>query len=110
MKIRLIALDLDGTTLNSSGQLTPYTKETLETAIANGIQVVIASGRAMSALPSDVLAIRGLNYAITSNGSSIFSLPDGIRIQGQDIDPAVVDKIRPIAAGCGFTYEVFIAY
>ena len=47
---RLIALDLDGTTLTREG-LSRRTKDTLETAISNGIDVVIATGRVFSALP-----------------------------------------------------------
>ena len=42
--IRMIALDLDGTTLTRNG-LTRRTKETLEEAIRRGIHVVIATGR-----------------------------------------------------------------
>ena len=48
--IRMIALDLDGTTLTRSG-LTRRTKETLEEAIRRGIQVVIATGRVYASLP-----------------------------------------------------------
>lgn len=109
MNIRLIALDLDGTTLNSKGHISNLTKKTLEKAIARGIHVVIASGRARSALPADVLAIRGLNYAITSNGSSIYALPHFERIYANDMMPEVIDAVLPIAAGCGFTYEAFIS-
>ena len=72
MDLRLIALDLDGTTLNSQGKVSLYTKKVLEKAIQKGIHVVIASGRALSAIPEDVLNIRGLEYIITSNGSSIY--------------------------------------
>lgn len=109
MNIRLIALDLDGTTLNSSGHISNFTKETLEEAIRRGIQVVIASGRARSALPADILAIQGLNYAITSNGSSIFALPDFKRIYACDMAPDTVDAVLAVASSCGFTYEAFIA-
>ena len=68
MDLRLIALDLDGTTLNSQGKVSPYTKKILEKALSKGILVVIASGRALSAIPEDILNIRGLKYIITSNG------------------------------------------
>lgn len=108
-KLKLIALDLDGTTLNSAGHVSDYTKETLEMAIAQGIQVVIASGRAKSALPPDLLSIKGLNYAITSNGSSIFALSDSKRIYANDMSPETVDAVLQIAAASGFTYETFIA-
>lgn len=49
---RLIALDMDGTILNSSSELTPRTKNVIRSAISTGIAVVIATGRMYpSALP-----------------------------------------------------------
>ena len=51
--IKLIALDLDGTTLTREG-LTRRTKDTLEEAIEQGIDVVIATGRVFSALPEKI--------------------------------------------------------
>ncbi|MDH6365248.1 Cof subfamily protein (haloacid dehalogenase superfamily) [Enterococcus sp. PF1-24] len=42
---KLIAIDLDGTTLNNESKLTMKTKETLHKAIAAGHHVVIATGR-----------------------------------------------------------------
>ena len=42
--VKLIALDLDGTTLTRNG-LTRRTRETLEEAISRGIDVVVATGR-----------------------------------------------------------------
>lgn len=38
--VRLIGLDLDGTTLTSDKVLTPHTKEVLEKCLAEGIQVL----------------------------------------------------------------------
>ena len=91
MDLRLIALDLDGTTLNSQGKVSPYTKEILEKALSKGILVVIASGRALSAIPEDILNIRGLKYIITSNGSSTFwNCRYSRRIYANDMKPGVV--------------------
>lgn len=87
MDLRLIALDLDGTTLNSQGKVSPYTKKILEKALSKGILVVIASGRALSAIPEDILNIRGLKYIITSNGSSIFELPGQPQNLCNDMNP-----------------------
>lgn len=39
MTIKLIALDLDGTTLNKSGRLSARTKSALEEAIRGGVHV-----------------------------------------------------------------------
>lgn len=40
---RLVAIDLDGTLLNSSGEVSIKTKEAIKKAIDKGIQVVLAS-------------------------------------------------------------------
>ena len=40
---KLIAIDLDGTLLNSKGEVTKNTKIALEKAINKGIEVVLAS-------------------------------------------------------------------
>ena len=108
MDLRLIALDLDGTTLNSQGKVSPYTKKILEKALSKGILVVIASGRALSAIPEDILNIRGLKYIITSNGSSIFELPDSRRIYANDMKPGVVMSVLAIMQDTHFHFEVFI--
>ena len=43
--IKLLALDLDGTLLNSSGEISPENKKAIEDAEAKGILVTIATGR-----------------------------------------------------------------
>lgn len=40
---KIIAIDLDGTLLNSYGEITPKTKNALQEAIKRGSQVVLAS-------------------------------------------------------------------
>ena len=44
MTIKLIALDLDGTTLNKSGRLSARTKAALEEAIRGGVHVGLEQG------------------------------------------------------------------
>lgn len=78
--IRLIALDLDDTTLRSDGSLADETKTAIETAIRFGLEVAIASGRAFNSLPREVTGISGIRYAITSNGAAVVRVPDGKRI------------------------------
>ncbi|MDE8735356.1 HAD hydrolase family protein, partial [Eubacteriales bacterium DFI.9.88] len=51
MSIKLIALDLDGTTLNDDRVISEANREALEEAIDRGVNVVIATGRTYSALP-----------------------------------------------------------
>ena len=73
-QIKLIALDLDGTSLNDKSHLPDYTREVLEQAAETGIRLVIASGRAYSSLPEEVLNLKGLAYAITSNGAATYDM------------------------------------
>ncbi len=79
-QLRLIALDLDDTTLDEGGLLTPRTKAALEAAIASGIEIVVASGRAYDSIPKEILAIDGIRYVISGNGG-VCNLADGTRLQ-----------------------------
>ena len=87
MNIRMIALDLDGTTMNSRHELSAYNQETLEEAIRRGIAVVVASGRVHTALPAEVLGITGLRYAISSNGAHIVDLETGELLYSNCLHP-----------------------
>ena len=62
MEIKLIALDLDGTTLRKGSILSEETKIALEEAILKGINVVIATGRTFASLPECIFGIKGLEY------------------------------------------------
>ena len=53
--VKLIALDLDRTTLTSDGHLSEANKRALSGAIKRGVHVCIASGRAFDTLPEEVL-------------------------------------------------------
>ena len=64
MAIKCIALDLDGTTLDKDGKLPEENRKEIEEAIAQGIEIVIASGRAYDTLPKEVLDIQGIGWAI----------------------------------------------
>ena len=74
MAIRCIALDMDYTTLDRMGRLSPGNRAALERAIQKGIHIVIASGRSRISLPADVLAVPGIEYAVTSNGAAVYYL------------------------------------
>ena len=80
MSIQCIALDLDRTTLDGSGRLSPENRRALKYAIAKGVHIVIASGRSFASLPRDVVAVPGIEYAITSNGAAVYHVPTGTRL------------------------------
>ena len=73
-RIRLIALDMDGTTFNSRKEITNRTRRTIAEAVERGIQVIPATGRPKSYLPQEIMSIPGVHYASTSNGASIIDM------------------------------------
>ncbi len=76
-KIRLIGLDLDGTTLTTDKRLTPHTKEVLEACIRQGIEVLPATGRVWSGIPEELTDIEGVRYVISSNGAAVVEISTG---------------------------------
>ena len=108
MKIQCIALDLDQTTLDGEGRLSPANRAALEYAIARGVHVVIASGRPYAALPSDVVSVPGIEYAITSNGAAVYHLPDGACLHRCTLTPDSVEEVLSRTAGLPLAYEVFV--
>ncbi|MGI6721731.1 MAG: Cof-type HAD-IIB family hydrolase [Anaerovoracaceae bacterium] len=111
MAIKLIALDLDNTTLNSAGKLSPGNRQALEEAIDRNVNVVIATGRCKGALPEEVTDIKGVQYAITSNGAQIVDLRSGKAIYSNCIAPDSVvaaEKILHKYEYMDYMVEVFV--
>ena len=85
MAERLIALDLDGTTIAHDGSMSPAVRQAVGEVAAAGFHVVIATGRAiLAAMP--LIADLGLEhgFAVCSNGAVTLELdpdePNGYRI------------------------------
>lgn len=91
--VRLVALDLDGTLLNKDGQISATDQATLSKAIQNGIEIVISTGRPYIGLPIDILCSIGIRYAITANGSAIYTLSDKKCIYENCIDTSTAVAI-----------------
>jgi Cof subfamily protein (haloacid dehalogenase superfamily) len=108
MDIRLIALDLDGTTMRSNNTLSPYNQKAIEDAIGRGVEVVVASGRAFTSLPKEVMDIRGLRYAISSNGAHISDLRREGFIYSNYINAHTVDEAIRIADRENLMLEAFV--
>lgn len=68
--VKLLALDLDGTLLNSQKELTPRTCDALYTAAEAGVEIVPTTGRFFTGMPEVVQKLPFLHYAITINGAA----------------------------------------
>lgn len=71
MTVKLVAIDTDGTLLNSQGEILDSTKEVVKKALDKGIKIVLCSGRPIAGLAHYMkeLGISGEDqYAVTLNG------------------------------------------
>ena len=73
---KLIALDMDGTLLNSEKKITGNTKKALKEAEAKGVKVVLASGRPLSGITKsleELDLLKGDDYVLSFNGGIVIN-------------------------------------
>ena len=89
---RLVALDVDGTTINHAGELSPVVRDTVREVAAAGHHIVIATGRSIVAT-TEILDALGIEhgYAVCSNGAVSLEL-----------DPAEASRLFFALSSTGF--------
>ena len=70
--IKIIALDLDGTLLDSEKRLSEVNRAALERAAAKGVLIVPTTGRFFGMMPPAVRDLPFVRYAITINGAQVY--------------------------------------
>ena len=106
--ITTVALDLDGTTFNSAGDISEENVRALEEAAAKGVHIIVSTGRSYSSLPDHIKNVRGIEYAITSNGAHVNIMSTGEQIYSDFLDPAAVREIAVLKDETDADIEVFI--
>lgn len=107
MEIKLIAIDLDGTLLNSKLEVSSYTIKQLNKAMEMGVEIVICTGRTLSELPVEFSQMPLIKYYITSNGAVIWDRKELTIIYDNPIPSQDVKKIMSILSGYDMRIEVF---
>ena len=105
--IKMIALDLDRTTLDDSKGLTEETRKALEEAGRRGVMVVIATGRTFDALPDAVFSLDSVRYFICSNGATVFDARTKEMLKETCLDPEAVETMVGIVRDRGYMFESF---
>jgi Cof subfamily protein (haloacid dehalogenase superfamily) len=107
---KIIALDMDGTLLNSDHQISPRTKDVIAKARANGVNVVLSSGRPIAGIRShlETLDILGDNdYVSHFNGAVVERVGNGEVINYRIINGAAAKKVARIAQQIGVNVHAF---
>lgn len=107
-KPKLIALDLDETLLDQHSMLPLRNRNALLRAVAEGIQIVVASGRSYDSLPQDMLELPGVQYAICSNGAAVCEAKTGKTLYQRTLPRLAVHEILRRSKGEFLTYEAFL--
>lgn len=74
MSIKLVAIDIDGTLIDSNRNILPAVKDALQKARAQGVKIVLCTGRpqtGVTALLEELDLVGEDNYVITYNGSLV---------------------------------------
>lgn len=106
--IKLVALDLDGTTLNDDRVISERTRRAFSEAAKMGVNIVIATGRPFSALPEDVFEIDDIRYVLTSNGASITDLKEDRTFYENYLSPATVTASVELLSQYDYILECFV--
>ncbi len=107
-KIRLLALDIDGTILTREKKLTDRTKAAMEAAAAAGVAVVLVTGRPFYGVPEELLDVQGLQYVITSNGAVTTNLSDRSTLRSANLDPETALEIIAVPRELDLVYAAFL--
>ena len=108
MMIKLIALDLDGTTINNDGVISERNRRALQKAADKGVNIVIATGRPFCALPPDVFEMDSVRYVLTSNGASIMDIRDNKLFYKNCLSPLATEKSVELLRQHDYVIECFV--
>lgn len=71
---KIIAIDLDGTLLNSKGDISSENRNAIKLAKEKGLEIVLCSGRITSSVQTISLDIGADNYLISGNGAELYDI------------------------------------
>lgn len=104
---KLVAIDLDGTMLNSYGIVTQNTKEKIKEVIQKGVKVVIASGRPIDSIKAIAEEIGSKEYFIGGNGAIIYDIKKDEIIYEKFLNKQKVLEIIDLCEENSINYNVY---
>ena len=100
--IKLIAVDMDGTCLDSRSRMNEKTVAALKKASEKGIIVVPTTGRNLSCIPHRLKKENFYRYVITSNGACVIDLKESKKIYKSCIPCEIATDILSKCKNKGF--------
>lgn len=104
---KFVAIDLDGTLLNSYGEVTKDTKDALLKAKSQGVEIVLSSGRPISSTESLAKELGVDNYLISGNGAAVYDIKNQKLIWDRFLSKEQVLNIAKLCEENSFFYNVY---
>lgn len=104
---KLIAIDLDGTMLNSYGEVTENTKKVIKETMKKDKEVIIASGRAIDSIKAIAKEIDSKKYLIAGNGSIVYDIQNDKIIYEKYLSKVKALNIIKICEENSISYSVY---
>lgn len=104
---KLVAIDLDGTLLNSFGEVTENTKKVLIEAKEKGIEIVLASGRPISSTKSLAVEIGLDNYIISGNGAVVYDIKNEEVVYDKFLTKEQVFNVIDVCEANSIFYNIY---
>lgn len=101
-EITVIAVDLDGTLLNSAHEITPRTLAALREAIRRGVRVILATGKTFASGEQPIAALGLRTPGVYNQGLTLYN-PDGTICHEQTLDTAIARQVVEYAEASGIT-------
>jgi Cof subfamily protein (haloacid dehalogenase superfamily) len=93
MKTKLVALDIDGTLLDSNGELPIENAKAVEKVLRQGVKIILVTGR-RSATALKVASSLNLNSPLIAHNGALIKVPHhSVRIRAQFIRPEIAMQI-----------------
>lgn len=107
MLSKIIALDLDGTLLDSQKRLSERNRRALEAAASRGSFIVPTTGRFFGMMPEAIRDLPFVRYAITINGAQVFDRSTSTAIVREEIPLATALDIMRLLDSFDVIYDCY---
>ena len=104
---KLVAIDLDGTMLNQYGIITEKTKKAISKAQEKGVEVMIASGRAITSVKRFSKEINSNKYFVSGNGAITYDIKNNKILYENILSKTKALKIIKICEENSIYYNVY---
>lgn len=105
--IKIIVLDLDGTLLTGSKEISPENYAALERAAKAGVHIVPCTGRFYDGMPEAVRQLPFVRYAITVNGAEIYDAVEKKVLHSALIPADLADRVFAYMDTLPVIYDCF---